>query len=198
MNVKVDEREEAEMLSKEEIKKWLLDNCIDENGDLDLRDLDFSDFEGDVDISGMSVKKNLMQNLQEVGGYLCQDNQIVEEDLDQHEQRVKGTLCQYGQEVGKNLIQEKQKVGGDLFQHHQKAKGSIYQNYQKAGCDLYQDEQEAGGRTMQVPNGHEGEPKCVGPDCEAECERLRKELREADRKNEVLLWALGKAMEVGK
>lgn len=44
------------MLSKEEIKKWLLENCVNEYGKLDLSGLDFSDFDGDVYIFGMKVK----------------------------------------------------------------------------------------------------------------------------------------------
>lgn len=63
------------MLSKEEIKKWLLENCVDEDGDLDLTDLDFSDFGGNVYISGMKVAKSLYQNCQEVGCVLLQDCQ---------------------------------------------------------------------------------------------------------------------------
>lgn len=48
-------------MTKEEIRDWLLKNCVDEKGDLNLRDLDFSDFDGNVDISFMSVKKTLLQ-----------------------------------------------------------------------------------------------------------------------------------------
>ena len=43
--------------SKKEIRDWLLENCVDENGDLALMYLDFSDFEGNVYISYMKVKK---------------------------------------------------------------------------------------------------------------------------------------------
>lgn len=71
------------MKSKKKIKKWLLNNCIDKNGDLDLTGLDFSDFEGNIDISGMKVKK-----------YLTQKGHVVERDLFQGDQEVKGTLYQ--------------------------------------------------------------------------------------------------------
>lgn len=50
------------MLSKQEIKKWLLENCVNEMGNLDLSGLDFSDFDGNVDISYMKVKLSLSQD----------------------------------------------------------------------------------------------------------------------------------------
>ena len=73
---------------REEIKSWLLENCVDEKGDLDLSNLDFSDFEGDVDISSMKVK-----------GSLFQDSHIVEGDLFQSFQKVKANLFQGYQKV---------------------------------------------------------------------------------------------------
>ena len=103
--------------------------------------------------------------------------------------------------INGNLSQCCHKVGGDLFQHHQEVGGSLFQNNQKVGCNLYQDGQEAGGGIAQDKQEAKDESvckdesMCVEPDYEGECERLRKELREANRKNEVLLWALGKAME---
>ena len=69
------------MKKKEEIKEWLLANCVDEDGDLDLMNLDFSDFDGDVWLSQMKVKKNLHQDRHEVG-----------EDLNQYCQCVKGNF----------------------------------------------------------------------------------------------------------
>ena len=39
------------MKNKEEIKEWLLKNAVDEDGDLNLSELDFSDFAGDGDSS---------------------------------------------------------------------------------------------------------------------------------------------------
>lgn len=78
------------MKTKEEIKKWLLENCIDENGDLDLRNLDFRDFDGDIYISCMKVKKDLYQGYQAVEGNLYQRGQIVVGDLYQDENDKKG------------------------------------------------------------------------------------------------------------
>lgn len=82
------------MKTKEEIKKWLLKNCVNEYGKLDLTGLDFSDFDGDVYTFGMTVKKNLDQGFQEVGGNLNQSGQKVKGNLDQGFQYVDGILLQ--------------------------------------------------------------------------------------------------------
>ena len=82
------------MKNKEEIKEWLLRNAVDEDGDLNLSGLDFSDFAGDVYISEMKVKGDLYQRDQEVKGDLIQGNQKVEGNLNQCYQEVKGNLRQ--------------------------------------------------------------------------------------------------------
>ena len=78
---------------REEIRSWLLENCIDENGNLDLTGLDFSNFEGNVDISYMKVAGDLYQDNQEVAGDLSQYNQ-VKANLFQGYQKVEGNLDQ--------------------------------------------------------------------------------------------------------
>lgn len=65
------------MLSKQEIRDWLLKNAVNDEGNLDLADLDFSDFDGDVLIYNMKVKKSLQQSFQNVGENLHQDFQRV-------------------------------------------------------------------------------------------------------------------------
>lgn len=102
------------MLSKQEIKKWLLENCVNEMGNLDLSGLDFSDFDGNVFIEEMKVKKNLIQSNQEVGGFLLQNNQKVGDFLDQDHQEVAG-----------NLYQNYLKVSGNLYQLWLEVKGYI-------------------------------------------------------------------------
>lgn len=72
------------MLTKQEIKDWLLKNAVNDEGDLDLSDLDFSDFDGDVLIHSMKVKKSLYQDYQAVWGSLYQHNQQVGEDFINH------------------------------------------------------------------------------------------------------------------
>ena len=89
---------EQDMKTKEEIKKWLLENCVDEDGNLDLSGLDFSDFEGSAYIDNMKVKQNLHQDSQTVGGNLYQDCQTVERSLYQDRQQVRRNLYQSNQE----------------------------------------------------------------------------------------------------
>ena len=62
------------MKSKEAIKDWLLENAVDYNGDLDLTFLDFSDFDGNILMSGMKVRGHLFQDYQMVEGDLFQDD----------------------------------------------------------------------------------------------------------------------------
>lgn len=69
------------MKTKEEIKQWLLENCLNEGGYLDLSGLDFSDFDGDIYIGRMIVKKSLRQDEQIVKGNLFQSYQLVGKDL---------------------------------------------------------------------------------------------------------------------
>lgn len=94
-------------LSKKEIKKWLLENCVDEDGDLNLTDLDFSDFDGDIYTSGMKVKQTLYQNFQKVGVDLIQNFQKVNRDLYQSCQKVDGDLWQHSQIVGGEFLNYK-------------------------------------------------------------------------------------------
>ena len=69
------------MKTKTEIREWLLDNAVDEDGDLDLNGLDFSDFEVDVYIGKMKVQGNLFQSGQEVQGTLYNKNNKYGGDL---------------------------------------------------------------------------------------------------------------------
>lgn len=92
------------MLSLKETKEWLLRNRINQFGELDLTRLDFSDFDGDIYINNMKVKKNLFQDCQTVKGDLYQSYQNVKFDLSQHSQRVKGDL--YSHLLNENEIWE--------------------------------------------------------------------------------------------
>ena len=94
------------MKTRKEINQWLLENAVDTKGDLKLIGLDFSDFDGNVYICNMKVKKNLFQNGQKVGKDLFQNNQDVD-----------GSLHQYYQKIGGSLHQYSQKVGGDFYNH---------------------------------------------------------------------------------
>lgn len=103
------------MISIEEVKKWLIANCLDERGNLNISGLDFSDFNGDINISGMRVKGDLNQANQKVEGDLRQSFQEVKGMLSQSWQKVEGNLHQYCQEVKGILHQGCQKVEGKMF-----------------------------------------------------------------------------------
>ena len=94
------------MKTIEEIRDWLLENAVDNEGDLILSELDLSNFDGNVYIYGMKVKKSLHQNFQKVGEDLWQNGQIVRKDLHQD--------CQ---DVGESLWQDHQKVGEEFYNH---------------------------------------------------------------------------------
>ena len=116
------------MKSITEIRDWLLENAVSEYGNLDISDLDFSDFDGDVFINGMRVKGNLFQEDQEVQGDLLQQGQEVKGTLYQSGQEVKGNLFQNEQEVQGNLYQGYHEVQGDYTCKNVKFKGDIFTN----------------------------------------------------------------------
>ncbi len=113
-------------LTKEEKVEWILENCIDKDGDIDLSDLDFSDVDKDVYISDMLVKQDLYQNNQEVQGNLYQYRQTVQENLFQQKQNVQGSLYQNNQVVQEDLIQGYQTVKGSLNQYNQTVRCEFY------------------------------------------------------------------------
>lgn len=83
------------MKTIEEIRDWLLENAVDDCGDLCLIGLDLSKFDGNVYINHMKVKRNLFQDFQKVGE----------------------NLYQAFQNVGKSLYQSNQTVGEDFINH---------------------------------------------------------------------------------
>ena len=91
-------------ISNEELVKFLIENRTDDDGDLDLMDLDFSNFEGNIYISGMMVKKNLNQDNQCVKGNLYQHNQQVEGNLVQYCQKVKGKFLNHKLEYNEEWV----------------------------------------------------------------------------------------------
>ena len=127
-------------MTPKEKGQFLIDNFKNERGSIELNDVDLSDFNGSVDISGW-------------------------------------------------------KVGGHLFQNNQEVGGSLFQDYQRVECTIYQDGQKAWG-VMQ--DEQKAKDACAEPDYKAEYERLRKELCEANRKSETLLWVLEKIKEASK
>lgn len=81
-------------LKAEEKKAWILENCINEYGDIDLKNLDFNDVEKNVLICNMTVNGKLDQSKQKVTGDLLQSHQKVQRKLHQSHQTVQGNLYQ--------------------------------------------------------------------------------------------------------
>ena len=108
------------MKSKEEIKEWLLKNCIDEDGDLNISGLDFSDFNGNILRGSWKVKGDLFQR----------DNK-VQGDLIQSTNKVQGDLIQSTNEVVGDLYQSYNEVVGDLYQIYNTVQGKTYNDFKK-------------------------------------------------------------------
>ena len=104
------------MKKTEELRNYLLENYVSEDGDLILSGLDFSDFDGNVYIDGMKVKGNLSQCGHEIQGSLYQCGHEVQGHLSQHGHEVQGDLFQSRHEVQGNLFNENNKYGGDLYE----------------------------------------------------------------------------------
>ena len=109
-------RIDKEVKTIKHLRDYLLENYVDEDGDLMLEDLDFSNFYGDVYITGMKVKGDLFQNRQTVKGNLLQNWQDVQGSLFQGRQGVQGDLHQSKQEVRGDLYNENSKYGGYLYE----------------------------------------------------------------------------------
>lgn len=92
-----------------ELRDLLLKNCLDENGDLVISDIDLSKFKGKVILSGWTVGGSVDLSYWDVKGNLYQYCQEVNGDLYQSCQIVNGNIFQDSQKVGKDLISQKLK-----------------------------------------------------------------------------------------
>lgn len=133
------------MKTKEELKNYLLENYVDEYGDLILSGLDFSDFDGDVFIDNMRVKGDLFQSKYRVQGDLFQYKHEVQGDLLQSDQKVQGDLHQDGHEVRGDLLQYQHVVQGNLYQSGHETQGTLYQSGHEVQGNLYQSNNEVQG-----------------------------------------------------
>ena len=98
-----------------ELRDYLLENYVDEVGDLYIPGLDFSNLDGDVYTGGMKVKGDLYQSQHEVEGTLYQSYHKVKGSLIQDKHEVKGDLYQGEHEVGGNLFQSGHEVDGNYY-----------------------------------------------------------------------------------
>ena len=137
-----------EKMTKQELVELLAENFINEQGTLDLSNLDFRTLDCDVDISGMKVSRTLVQSNQKADN-IFQDEQEVGGSLFQNRHKVGGNLYQDNQKVQVDLHQGNQYVEGDLLQHNQKVQGTLFQSNQEVRKDLYQSNQEVQGDLFQ-------------------------------------------------
>ena len=114
------------MKTPEEFKQYILENFRNDDGDIVICNVDLSDFDGNVYIDQWTVKNNLHQGYQMVGGDLYQSNQIVVGYLYQHVQTVGKDLWQNFQEVHQTLKQNNQMVIGNLHQDSHIFAGTLY------------------------------------------------------------------------
>ena len=95
-------------LTNDEKRDWLLENCVNKNGNLVISDIDLSDFKGNVILKGWKIGGSADLSYWEVKGNLEQDCQIVNGNIDQSCQTAKN-LYQHCQKVSKDLISQKLK-----------------------------------------------------------------------------------------
>lgn len=88
----------------EELRDLIIDNFTDESGHIDISGLDFSSFDGNVRITSIKVKNDLLIGHQTVGG-----------DMYAGRNRVSRCLMQCSNFVKKDLTQDKQTVLGRMF-----------------------------------------------------------------------------------
>lgn len=100
-------------MNKKELVKLIKEYFTNENGNVDISNMDFGD--ASVDISKLKTKGSLFQDFQDVKGDLFQNLQKVQGDLTQNYQKVKGDLNQNGQKVKGDLHQDSQEVKGKIF-----------------------------------------------------------------------------------
>lgn len=123
-----------------DLRDYMLEHFVDNNGNLDVCGLDFSDFNGDVYLSGMKVGRNLNQSDHTVRGYLIQSDHTVRGNLNQSDHTVGGYLIQMRHKVGGSLKQSGHKVDGGLSQSWQEVQGDYMCNGVKFGGDARVDE----------------------------------------------------------
>lgn len=98
------------------IRDWLLDNCVDEDGDLMLDYLDFSNFDGSIYINSMKVKGDLYQDAQKVQGDLILSHQEVQGDIHHGNSKYGGMLIEhpYSRILQKVTVEELAEMGYEL------------------------------------------------------------------------------------
>lgn len=99
----------------DDLRDYMLEHFVDNNGNLDVCGLDFSNFEGNVYITELKC-----------GGDLSQSGHKVNGDLYQCRHKVNGYLYQSGHEIDGHLFQSHINVKQDYNCYNIKYGGNIY------------------------------------------------------------------------
>lgn len=102
-----------------EIRDWLLDNAVDEKGNLVLVGLDFSNFNGNIDLRAIKAKGDVDVSYMDVGGNLAAEGKIVGGNLDQGYNVVSGYINQPYSGAGGDINQPGNISRGKIYQHSQ-------------------------------------------------------------------------------
>lgn len=106
-----DRQQKGIKMTKQEIRDFLIKHCLDDNGVLDLSNLDFTGCGiRKVDISAWKVDGNMNQSFQKVNGGLIQD--FCKAD----------TISQCGQTARRYIFQHESQAGEVILQYGHKAK----------------------------------------------------------------------------
>ena len=106
--------ETSQKLTKDELVKLLIDNFTDENGNLDLSNLNFGDFDGHIYINNMQAKRDILQ-----------DGHYTFGDIYQYSHENKGSIYQ-----GSHVNQD------DIYQSHHENTGNVAQHKHKNHGDI--------------------------------------------------------------
>ena len=126
------------MKSKEEIKTWLLENATNQEGQIDISNIDFGDREVILDEIKAVCIYNRRQEAKSIENY----NQKADTWILNDYQKAKERIYNGPQEAGEMILNDYQKAEKTISNKEQEAE-SIDNELQKAK-DIYNKEQEAG------------------------------------------------------
>jgi hypothetical protein len=92
-----------------DLEVLIKNNFTDENGDIDISYLHFN---GNVNMSHLKIDGDLNLSRQRIGLNLIQNNQIIGRNINQSRQIVGRDADQYNQQIGGDLDQRNQKIAG--------------------------------------------------------------------------------------
>lgn len=160
--------EVIKMLTGAEVKAWLLENCVNSSGDLDISFLDFSDFDGNIFATNWRAKGDIICDGCTTQGFISQSNHVAKQITQtghradrvlQFRHTTSDSIHQYGHQSGKNIYQDRQVAAGNIVQGKQYSQRHIYQEHQiahtifqqthQAQGNIYQDNQLCGGSIYQ-------------------------------------------------